>query len=58
MPLRLSGERSGIEVAVGVGEGFGVNVGVGLGFVVGATVDFIGDFAKTSTKCDASSSLS
>ena len=55
-PFKSSGERSG--VGVGVGEGFGVNVGVGLGFGVGATVDFVEDFAKTSTRCEASSSLS
>ena len=59
-PFKSSEERPdvGVGVGVGVGEGFGVNVGVGLGFGVGATVDFGGDFAKTSTRCEASSSLS
>ena len=38
----------------GVGDGFRV----GLGFGVGAIVDFGVDLAQTSTRCEASSSLS
>jgi hypothetical protein len=48
------GVGDGVGDDVGVGDGFRV----GLGFGVGAIVDFGVDLAKTSTKCEASSSLS
>ena len=52
--LQRVGDGDGVGEDVGVGDGFRV----GLGFGVGAIVDFAVDLAKTSTRCEASSSLS